>query len=336
MMMIRHAEKKDLVSICKLAKKGGTGLTSLPCNEDILSERLERMRATLAGTLEKGQQGYLFVLEDTTTQEVVGLSALEVAVGLNQPWYNYHVGKQVHASDALNVHQAFPTLYLSNDHTGCSELCTLFLDPDYRHSKNGKLLSKIRFLFIAAFQEFFADRLVAEMRGFSDENGISPFWSALGQKFFQTNFSHADYLSGTISKAFIAELMPRHPIYVDLLPKEAQDTIGKTHPQTLPAARLLEAEGLRFQNYVDIFDAGPTLQTEIQDLRAVKDSQILTVALQNQVTDGEFYLVANDDYLGYRGILASTTIQDNSIYLTQEQIDRLQTQVGHTVRVLSL
>lgn len=336
MMMIRHAEKKDLVSICKLAKKGGTGLTSLPCNEDILSERLERMRATLAGTLEKGQQGYLFVLEDTTTQEVVGLSALEVAVGLNQPWYNYHVGKQVHASDALNVHQAFPTLYLSNDHTGCSELCTLFLDPDYRHSKNGKLLSKIRFLFIAAFQEFFADRLVAEMRGFSDENGISPFWNALGQKFFQTNFSHADYLSGTISKAFIAELMPRHPIYVDLLPKEAQDTIGKTHPQTLPAARLLEAEGLRFQNYVDIFDAGPTLQTEIQDLRAVKDSQILTVALQNQVTDGEFYLVANDDYLGYRGILASTTIQDNSIYLTQEQIDRLQTQVGHTVRVLSL
>ena len=336
MMIIRHAEERDLNSICELAKKGGTGLTSLPCNEDILRDRITRMRQTLDGTASRDQQGYLFVLEDTKTKKVVGLSALEVAVGLNEPWYNFHVGQQVHASKTLGVHKSFPTLFLSNDHTGYSELCTLFLDPDYRHSKNGKFLSKIRFLFISAFKDLFSDKLVAEMRGFSDENGESPFWSALGQQFFNTNFSHADYLSGTVSKAFITELMPRHPIYVDLLPQSAKDVIGKTHPHTQPAARLLESEGLRFQGYIDIFDAGPTLQTDIQDLRAVKDSQVLNTVLNDTPQEAQFYLVSNDDYLNYRGILAKTTIRDNEIELTQTQLDKLQLQQGQAVRILPL
>ncbi len=43
-----------------------------------------------------------------------------------------------------------------------------------------------------------------------------------------------DYLSGIGQKVFIAELMPRFPVYVDLLPKDAQEVIGKMHPHTLP------------------------------------------------------------------------------------------------------
>lgn len=155
------------------------------------------------------------MLEDTRVGRVVGVSALEVAVGLTEPWYNFRVGTLVHASKTLNVYKAVPTLFLSNDHTGYSELCTLFLDPDYRHSLNGKLLSKVRFLFIAAFREHFSGKVVAEMRGYSDEQGNSPFWEGLGSRFFSIDFAQADYLSGTGQKAFIAELMPKHPLYVD-------------------------------------------------------------------------------------------------------------------------
>ncbi|MBX4276395.1 arginine N-succinyltransferase, partial [Mycobacterium tuberculosis] len=92
-------------------------------------------------------QGYVFVLEESESGAVVGICAIEVAVGLNDPWYNYRVGTQVHASKELNVYQALPTLFLSNDHTGSSELCTLFLDPQWRKEGNGYLLSKSRFLF---------------------------------------------------------------------------------------------------------------------------------------------------------------------------------------------
>lgn len=123
-----------------------------------------------------------------------------MAVGLAEPWYSFRVGTQVHASKQLNVYKSVPTLFLSNDHTGHSELCTLFLDPDYRHGENGKLLSKVRFLFIAAFRERFSRRLIAEMRGFSDENGRSPFWESVGHRFFSIEFAKADYLSGTGQK----------------------------------------------------------------------------------------------------------------------------------------
>lgn len=339
-MIIRHAKTSDLDDIYELAKKGGTGLTSLPANKDILKARLERVEKTVLGQQSKDQQGYLFALEDTITKKVVGLSGLEVAVGLNEPWYNFHIGKQVHASNALKVHKTFPTLFLSNDHTGCSELCTLFLDADYRHGKNGKFLSKIRFLFISAFQTIFTQKLVAEMRGFSTDQGDSPFWNALGQHFFNTQFSNADYLSGTGSKSFIAELMPRHPIYIDLLPQDAQDVIGKTHPHTAPAAKMLQAEGLRFQGYVDIFDAGPTLQAEVQDLRAVQNSQHVQIALldtaENELLQPNYYLLANDNHDQYRGILALTEIQNGQIYLTLSEIHALGLKIGQDVRVLAL
>ena len=58
-------------------------------------------------------------------------------------------------------------------------------------------------------------------------------------------FSKADFLSGTGQKSFIAELMPKHPLYIDYLTPEAQAVIGQVHPQTAPARAVLEAEALR-------------------------------------------------------------------------------------------
>lgn len=100
-----------------------------------LAARIERACKTVGGELPKADQVYLFVLEDTELNKVVGVCGIEVALGLKEPWYNFHLGTQVHASEPLSVYKALPTLYLSNDHTNCSELCTLFLDPDYRLNK---------------------------------------------------------------------------------------------------------------------------------------------------------------------------------------------------------
>ena len=68
-----------------------------------------------------------------------------------EPWYNYHVGTLVHASRQLGVYTSAPTLFLANDHTGHTELCSLFLDQAFRQGKNGVLLAKCRLLFIAEF-----------------------------------------------------------------------------------------------------------------------------------------------------------------------------------------
>ncbi|MCR1000892.1 arginine N-succinyltransferase [Serratia rubidaea] len=338
MMIIRPIERRDLSDLLTLAGKSGIGLTSLPQNEDTLSARIERALKTWQGELPPGEQCYLFVLEDSERQQVVGVSAIEVAVGLTEPWYSFRVGSQVHASKPLGVYKTVPTLFLSNDHTGHSELCTLFLDPDYRHGENGKLLSKVRFLFIAAFRERFARKLIAEMRGFSDENGRSPFWENVGNHFFSIEFAEADYLSGTGQKAFIAELMPKHPLYVDFLSQDAQQVIGEVHPHTVPARRLLEAEGLRYQGYVDIFDGGPTLEAEIDEIRAVKHSRLVKVVLDETPMrdDAPLLLVANENYQHYRALLMTADVYDDRLHMSAATAAALGVEQGSPVRVVAL
>ena len=53
-----------------------------------------------------------------------------------------------------------PTLFLANDLTGNSELCSLFLHADHRSGLNGRLLSKARFLFIAEFRHLFGNKVI--------------------------------------------------------------------------------------------------------------------------------------------------------------------------------
>lgn len=120
MMVIRPVEPGDLPGLLKLAAETGGGLTSLPVDEATLAARIARSQQTWRGELPKSEQGYVFVLEESESGAVVGICAIEVAVGLNDPWYNYRVGTQVHASKELNVYQALPTLFLSNDHTAAA------------------------------------------------------------------------------------------------------------------------------------------------------------------------------------------------------------------------
>ena len=119
MMIIRPIERRDLADLLTLAGKSGIGLTS-PQNEDTLSARIERALKTWQGELPQSDQCYLFVLEDSERRQAVGVCAIEVAVGLAEPWYSFRVGTQVHASKQLNVYKSVPTLFLSNDHTGHS------------------------------------------------------------------------------------------------------------------------------------------------------------------------------------------------------------------------
>ena len=132
----------------------------------------------------------------TTKAAWGGISAIAGAVGLREPWYNFRVGLTVSASQELKIHREIPTLFLANDLTGNSELCSLFLHADHRTGLNGRLLSKARFLFIAEFRSLFGDKVIAEMRGMSDADGRSPFWESLGRHFFTMEFSRADYLTG--------------------------------------------------------------------------------------------------------------------------------------------
>lgn len=332
MMLFRPVRENDLDDIIRLASRAGVGMTSLPNDPVRLAARIQRSVETFDGKLSRGQQGFLFVLEDTHAGRVVGVSAIEVAVGLDEPFYNFRLQRTVRASKELGVYKNQELLNLSYDHTGHSELCTLFLDPEYQKNRNGLFLSKARFLFIAAFRELFSPHLFAELRGRSDEQGNSPFWDALGHHFFDIPFADADRLTGTGMKTFIAELMPAYPIYVSLLPENARAVIGEVHANTSPARAILEKEGFSWRGSVDIFDAGPVLEAETDAIRAVSESQFIP-ALQLQASGSSPLIVANNQFAQFRAVLLSPEDQPE---LNQSMLDALAVNDSERVHAVTL
>jgi len=342
MFYIRPIAREDLPALLSLSERTGAGLTTLPANAERLAGRIERSLASFAGKAPKAEECYVFVLVDGVGGNVVGISAIEAAVGLSEPWYNYHVGTQVHASRELGVYTAAPTLFLANDHTGHSELCSLFLDAHHRRARNGPLLSKARLLFIAEFAERFGVKVIAELRGMLDANGRSAFWEGLGRHFFAMEYSRADYLTGIGRKAFIAELMPRHPVYTQLLPAAARAVIGEVHADSMPARAMLESEGFRYEGYIDIFDAGPTLECFRDNIRAVHQSRTLPVRIgeDDSTPDGPpgdiLWLVSSRSFERFRAMLAPAPARISEFPLLPHAAKALGVREGDTLRAVPL
>ena len=334
-MIVRPVRSADLPALINLARSTGAGLTTLPANEERLAHRVGWAEKAFRGEASRADADYLFVLENDDG-EVVGISAVAGAVGLREPWYNYRVGLTVSASQELDIYREIPTLFLANDLTGNSELCSLFLKADHRTGLNGRLLSKARFLFIAEFPQLFGNKIIAEMRGMSDDQGRSPFWESLGRHFFKMEFSRADYLTGVGNKAFIAELMPKFPLYTCFLSEEARNIIGRVHPDTEPALNMLKAEGFSYQGYVDIFDAGPAIEAETAKIRAVRDSQALVLAIGTPGDDATPFLMHNRKREDCRITAAPARLAAGTLVVDQQTAKRLRLSAGDQVRAVPL
>lgn len=339
MLIIRPIRSSDYSALYKIAQDSGIGFTSLPVNEALLKKKIAASQLAFASNPESpGQQSYLFVLEDTDTGAVIGTSGIEATVGMQDAFYHYHVGTVVHASRELGVHNSVEILTFCNDYTGASEICTLFLQENARKGLAGRLLSKFRFLFMAQHKHRFASTVIAEMRGVSDEIGKSPFWEWLETHFFSVDFPTADYLTGIGNKVFIAELMPKYPIYVNLLSKEAQASIGVVHEKTRPALKLLEQEGFRFRGYVDIFDAGPTVEADIENIATVRDSREAHVQISPvlDINALDSYFIVNTKVAKFRACIGQLKrVDEGNVLISQALADALLLSQGDTIRYTS-
>lgn len=337
MIVVRPIEQKDFDDLRAIAHESGVGFTSLPVNDELLKRKIDcAEQAFDSQPAEPGDQSYLFVLEDSQTNQVLGVSGLEASLGMDDPNYHYHLSKVVHASRELNVRNTVEVLTLCNDYTGVSELCTLFLRENARAGLNGRLLSKFRFLFMAEHQHRFSQRIIAEMRGVSSENGESPFWHWLQEHFFSMEFPEADYLTGIGQKVFIAELMPKYPIYVKLLSEEAQAVIGQVHEKTRPALKMLQAEGFSCRGYVDIFDAGPTVEANLEHVRTAQLSRKLPVKLGDP-KDSEACFIINTQVKSFRALAANLKVEEEAngeavAIITPEVAQALGVDAGDLIR----
>jgi arginine N-succinyltransferase len=149
-------------------------------------------------------------------------------------------------------------------------------------------------------------------------------------------FSQADYLTGVGNKAFIAELMPKFPLYTCFLSENARSVIGRVHAETEPALTMLKAEGFTYQGYVDIFDAGPAIECETGKIRAVRDSQALVLATGTPGDDAPRCLIYNRKREDCRITVGSARFAAGTLVVDPMTARRLRMTPGDSVRAVPL
>ena len=276
---VRAAGPDDFGAIYEMAKLTGGGFTNLPPDRATLVEKLARSEQSFARQ-EDVQAGdlYVFVLEGPKEGIIRGTCQVFGEVGVHQPFYSYHLSTLTQSSPELGKTFRNKRLSLTTDLEGSSEVGGLFLHPQSRAGGWGGLLARSRYLFMKLHRARFGDRTLAELRGVMDEGGNAPFWDALAGKFFDMSFPEADEFNAVHGTKFIADLMPRSPIYVSLLTEEAKSVIGQPHPTGRAALRMLEEEGFVYDRYVDIFDGGPTVTAPTDRIRTIRESSLETVS----------------------------------------------------------
>ena len=344
MLIVRRVYEKDLNELFELIQRSEYGLTTLKISKEALAARIEKSVFAFQQKSSKPDGlPYVFVMEDLSKGTIVGTCSIYSKVGGFEPQYHYQIKQSRHASDDLNVEKNIDVLHLHEVHDGPTEIGSLFLSPDYWGSGYGRLLSLSRFLFMADFKQRFETQVIAEMRGVVDEHGKSPLWSALGAYFFQIDFPKAETLSSK-SKKFIADLMPKHPIYIPLLPQEAQAVIGKVHNNTRPALAVLNKEGFEFEDLVDIFDGGPSVHCEVKNIRTVRESKSGTVKSIKPASESspsgapsppELELISNCQ-LDYRCCMGEINWSDSGAQIDEASARGLNLTVGDTVRSVTI
>jgi arginine N-succinyltransferase len=315
---IRAAGERDLPHLYEMAKLTGGGFTNLPADRRALAAKLERSEAAFAREEDTlADELFVLILENAQTGEVRGTCQIFTEVGQHHPFYSYRIGTLTQHSRELGRTFRAEMLSLATDLEGATEVGGLFLHPGERAGGLGLLLARSRYLFIRAHRPRFADRILAELRGIIDEAGGSPFWDGLAGRFFGMNFQDADSFNAINGHQFIADLMPKHPIYTAMLSESARAAIGLPHPSGRAAMRMLENEGFAFQNYVDIFDGGPTMTARTDQVRTVRDARVgRVVAIDSD--GGEEAIVATGRLASFQATYGSVRAAADGIVLSPD------------------
>jgi arginine N-succinyltransferase len=284
MYVVRPVEPADVGALEALLAASTPGVHTLPRTREKISALVERSSASFAAHVDiPSEETYLFVLEDLEQGEIVGTAAIHASAGSNGTYFAFRNDVIQQVSRDLNISHSVHALTLCSELTAYSQLSGFTIRDREKAGKEAALLSRGRLLYAVLAPHRFGDRFFVPLAGVTDDKGQSPFWDALGRKFFKMDFLDAErVIGGARNRTLIVELMPHYPVYVPLLPGPAQEAMGQIHPSGELAFNLLTEEGFEADEYVDIFDGGPILQAHRNALRSFCGSMVRRVATQDQ------------------------------------------------------
>ena len=342
MLIVRPIKESDWQGFFALSKQAGAGFTSLAMSEpDLKSMFLEGCASFAPGRKYEDGGIYLLVLQDMQTGVIAGISAIKSRIGIKKPFFSFKVLDIAQRSSVAHRHFNMEILMLVNEYVGVSEVGSLFVLPEHRKEGAGRLIAGARYLLMANAPERFSDKVISELRGVVNAQGEAPFWEGVGRKFFKMDFVEADSFPTKSDNQFIIDLMPKHPIYKDLLPQSAQDVIAQVHEEGHGAYRLLCSEGFRYEKCIDIFDGGPTVEVRFEDLRSVRLRQCRTVCSESDTRDNQdkesatLGFVCNKEIANFRAIFGEIICTQSAVYLNDLQKIALGVQAGEQVNFLA-
>jgi len=135
--------------------------------------------------------------------------------------------------------------------------------------------------------------------------------------------------------------MPRFPVYLELLPQEAIEVIGRAHRDAAPAQRLLEKEGFNYNGAVDIFDAGPIVECDRSEIRSIQNTRTARIkSIASSVSDSSespLCIVSNRNLSEYRLIMSRIeNPTEDEITLSASDAKMLNVDIGSEIQMLQM
>jgi arginine N-succinyltransferase len=279
MFILRDIAPEDLDDLQRAAVYLDS--VNLPDDRKALAALIERSRRSFAGELPVADRCFVFVAAAGEGRgEVVGTSMIFAQHGSRRaPHVYFDVLEEERYSETLDRHFGHRVLRIGYNYKGLTEVGGLVVRPELRgHPERlGRLLSYVRFLFVARHRAMFRDEVLSELMPPLEPDGTSLLWEALGRKFTGLSYQEADRLSQD-NKEFIRALFPQDPLYASLLPANVQGVIGEVGPETKGVEKMLREIGFSYAHRIDPFDGGPHFHARTDDITLVRQTRTARVA----------------------------------------------------------
>lgn len=296
MFVIRRARMDDAPTLLKLAKM--VHFINLPPDREIITEKITNARASFeraAGVNRKqltpkrhsGSGGisektalaelFMFVLDDTENPGCLGTSQIVSQMGgPGNPNVCFKLELREKYSESLKFGTKTTVARIHLDESGPTEIGGLILQPSFRGhpAKLGRFISSVRFHFIGLHRKVFRPTVLAEMMAPITTDGENLIWNAIGRRFIPLSYTEADRFC-QYSREFMTALLPIGDIQLSILPPEVRMQFGEVGKETVPARRMLEKLGFKYENFVDPFDGGPYLFAKTDEISIVRDTRRL-------------------------------------------------------------
>ncbi len=224
--MIRKATRADVFEIHELVRTMGSGMgAGLRVQTQDLTKKIE------------SRSDLWFVL--TVKEKIVGICGLSIA---QEGVWGYRIEGSFLKKERFFV--------------GGVQMCSYYILPQFRRTSLGGRLAIWPVTYIEKHSREFSGWAFGEMRGLYREDGRCPFWDAI-QWPFKSYEEYTQALCEGHEESIVAELPEQ--IDIEAMPLEAQQIIGKCHPETIPMIRLSERYGFRWSNLIGYSSGAPFL-----------------------------------------------------------------------------